>query len=203
MLSLTRRKGERITIGSDIEVTVLSVAGNRVRLGIRAPRQMPIYRAELVERIEQENRRALSSQLEGEVVSEQALVFPDGLFGMHEHKRFFLCEVSERTNCRALVSERDPTVSLLVVDAIEVWPDYPVEAARKAAGCGAGELAVAAVVTAPADGSPVSVNLAAPIVVRLDTREGRQVILEEEGLGIRHLMVSEQPADQGLEHRSA
>ena len=56
MLTVTRVAGEKIIIGDDIVVTVVSVGGNgRVRIGIEAPRQVRIDRAEVLERIRQEN----------------------------------------------------------------------------------------------------------------------------------------------------
>jgi carbon storage regulator len=59
MLTLTREVGEKIIIGDDIVVTVISVSENgRVRLGIEAPRQIRIDRAEVIERIRKENREA-------------------------------------------------------------------------------------------------------------------------------------------------
>jgi carbon storage regulator len=51
MLVLTRKEGQRITIGDAIEITVLGVQGNNVRLGIRAPREIPIRRDELLGRV--------------------------------------------------------------------------------------------------------------------------------------------------------
>ncbi|GLJ80234.1 carbon storage regulator CsrA [Microbacterium imperiale] len=55
MLVLTRRVGERVLIGDDIEVTVLEVKGDSVRLGIQAPRETRIQRAEIVAAVESEN----------------------------------------------------------------------------------------------------------------------------------------------------
>jgi carbon storage regulator len=52
MLVLTRKKDERINIGPDIQVVVLEIHGNRVRLGLVAPPQMPILREELRARAE-------------------------------------------------------------------------------------------------------------------------------------------------------
>ncbi len=49
MLVLTRRPGESIKIGSDISVTVTAVQGNRVRIGIEAPRKLRILRGELTD----------------------------------------------------------------------------------------------------------------------------------------------------------
>lgn len=47
MLVLTRKKGQRVVIGEKIEVTVLEVRGNRVRLGFEGPPEVPIHRHEL------------------------------------------------------------------------------------------------------------------------------------------------------------
>ncbi len=44
MLALTRKKGESLVLGNDIEVTVLEIRGDQVKLGIKAPRQVPVYR---------------------------------------------------------------------------------------------------------------------------------------------------------------
>jgi carbon storage regulator len=54
MLVLTRRIGEGIMIGDDIEVKVLDVSGEKVRIGIDAPREVGVYRTEVFERIEAE-----------------------------------------------------------------------------------------------------------------------------------------------------
>ena len=51
MLVITRKTGERLVIGHDIEVTVLKIQGNRVKLGIRGPADVPIHREELQARI--------------------------------------------------------------------------------------------------------------------------------------------------------
>ena len=56
MLVLTRKPGQSIIIGDGIEVQVLSVAGEKVRLGITAPRDVDIFRNEVYERIEDEAR---------------------------------------------------------------------------------------------------------------------------------------------------
>lgn len=62
MLTVTRTAGERVVIGDDIVVTVVSVSANgRVRIGIEAPRQVRIDRAEVLERIRQENVDAANS----------------------------------------------------------------------------------------------------------------------------------------------
>lgn len=54
MLILTRKHGETISIGDEITVTVMAVDENQIRLGIDAPRDVPVHRAEIAERIRKE-----------------------------------------------------------------------------------------------------------------------------------------------------
>ena len=61
MLVLTRKPGQSIMIGKGIEVQVLSVSGEKVRLGITAPRDVTIFRDEMVERIQDQERAAPSN----------------------------------------------------------------------------------------------------------------------------------------------
>jgi carbon storage regulator len=54
MLILTRRVGETVNIGDEVTVTVLGVKGNQVRMGINAPKNVPVHREEIYERIKRE-----------------------------------------------------------------------------------------------------------------------------------------------------
>ena len=54
MLILTRRVNETLNIGDDVQVTVLGVKGNQVRIGINAPRDVPVHREEIYQRIKRE-----------------------------------------------------------------------------------------------------------------------------------------------------
>ena len=54
MLILARRDGEVLKIGDDIDVTVLAVTGNQVRVGISAPRDVAVHRGEIYQKIKQE-----------------------------------------------------------------------------------------------------------------------------------------------------
>ena len=60
MLALSRKSGESIMIGSDIEITILEVKGEQVKVGIAAPKQVPVYRKEIYVEIQQANREAVS-----------------------------------------------------------------------------------------------------------------------------------------------
>jgi carbon storage regulator len=54
MLILTRRVGETLCVGDDVTVTVLGVKGNQVRIGVNAPKDTPVHRQEIYERIKKE-----------------------------------------------------------------------------------------------------------------------------------------------------
>ena len=60
MLALTRKKGEALVLNNDIEVTVLEIRGDQVKLGVKAPRQVPVYRKEVYLQIQKENEAAAS-----------------------------------------------------------------------------------------------------------------------------------------------
>jgi len=54
MLILTRRVGETVIIGDEVQVTVLGVKGNQVRLGVTAPKDVAVHRSEIYDRIKKE-----------------------------------------------------------------------------------------------------------------------------------------------------
>lgn len=54
MLSLTRRVGESLVIADDVVITVLSIQGNRVRIGIEAPKNIAVHRQEIYQKIQLE-----------------------------------------------------------------------------------------------------------------------------------------------------
>ena len=63
MLALTRKKGEALMINNNVEITILEVRGDQVKVGISAPKDVPIYRKEVYLQIQEENKAAFN--LEG------------------------------------------------------------------------------------------------------------------------------------------
>lgn len=61
MLALSRKKGEAIIINNNVEITVIEVKGDQVKLGISAPKSVPIYRKEVYEQIQEANKEAMNS----------------------------------------------------------------------------------------------------------------------------------------------
>ncbi|MGI8385392.1 carbon storage regulator CsrA [Robertmurraya sp. P23] len=67
MLVLTRKAGESIVIGEDIEITIISTKNDQIKIGINAPKTMDIFRKELLVQITNENVQA--SSIQGDLLS--------------------------------------------------------------------------------------------------------------------------------------
>jgi carbon storage regulator len=63
MLVLTRKKDQSIIVGDDIEITIIDIQGDQVRLGINAPKNVSIHRKEIYTEIQNENKRAANVEL--------------------------------------------------------------------------------------------------------------------------------------------
>nr|ALS91017.1 global regulator protein family [uncultured bacterium] len=72
MLILTRRTGETVMIGNEVTLTVLGVKGNQVRIGINAPKSVPVHREEIYERIKRELAGDVNGNVNGNVQDEPA-----------------------------------------------------------------------------------------------------------------------------------
>ena len=64
MLIITRRPGERIMIGDEVTVEIMEIVGHSVRVGIAAPRSVPVYREEIYTAVRDENRAAADAPAE-------------------------------------------------------------------------------------------------------------------------------------------
>ncbi|MGN0507552.1 MAG: carbon storage regulator CsrA [Lachnospiraceae bacterium] len=60
MLALSRKSNESIVIGHDVEITILEIKGDQVKLGINAPKSVPIYRKEIYLQIQEANKEAVA-----------------------------------------------------------------------------------------------------------------------------------------------
>ena len=62
MLALSRKKNEAIIINNNIEVTILEIKGEQVKLGISAPKEVPVYRKEVYIEIQNANKESISAE---------------------------------------------------------------------------------------------------------------------------------------------
>ena len=62
MLALSRKKNEAIIVNNNIEITILEVKGDQVKIGVTAPKEVPIYRKEVYMQIQEANQEAASAE---------------------------------------------------------------------------------------------------------------------------------------------
>lgn len=62
MLALSRKKGEALVINNNIELTVLEIKGDQVKIGITAPKEVPVYRKEVYLQIQEANKEAMNTE---------------------------------------------------------------------------------------------------------------------------------------------
>ena len=62
MLALSRKKNEALVINNDIEITILDIRGDQVKIGISAPKEVPVYRKEVYLQIQEANQEAMNTE---------------------------------------------------------------------------------------------------------------------------------------------
>ncbi|HBE89595.1 MAG: carbon storage regulator [Candidatus Andersenbacteria bacterium RIFCSPHIGHO2_12_FULL_46_9] len=67
MLVLSRKKNESIIINDDIVIVVVEIRGDKVRLGVEAPKEVPVHRREVYDAIQRQNRKVQNSEEEGQI----------------------------------------------------------------------------------------------------------------------------------------
>ena len=62
MLTLSRKKSESLVINNNIEVTILDIKGDQIKIGIEAPREVPVYRKEIYLEIQEANKSSVTEE---------------------------------------------------------------------------------------------------------------------------------------------
>lgn len=70
MLALSRKINESIILGNDVEVIILEIKGDQVKIGINAPKSVPIYRKEIYLQIQQSNQEAAGEDVSAETLAQ-------------------------------------------------------------------------------------------------------------------------------------
>ena len=90
MLALSRKKNEAIVINNNIEITILEIKGEQVKIGISAPKEVPVYRKEVYVQIQEANKDALTADADalGQLIKfcnslPSLLTVPSGLNSRH------------------------------------------------------------------------------------------------------------------------
>lgn len=140
---------------------------------------------------------------------DKILSFPRGLIGFENVRRFGLLQEQEFAPFAWLQGVDAPELTLVVIPAIAVRPDYHLDlsaADRELLQAAAGDhLAILLIATIKEKFDQSTVNFLAPVVINERTRLGVQAINEQEGYGTRHVLKDElpEPAKEGESHAGA
>ncbi|MEB2285803.1 MAG: flagellar assembly protein FliW [Myxococcales bacterium] len=113
---------------------------------------------------------------------DRVLHFPQGLIGFAAARRFVILDHRSGSPFKWMVCLDDPDIAFAVAEPARLVPDYraPLDAAARALGVEAADVALFVIVTIPPDPLAMTVNLMAPVVVDMRTRRSRQLVLEDE-----------------------
>ena len=204
MLILTRKQGQGICIGNDIQITVKEIVGSQVRLGIEAAPAIKIYRTEIYEQIVKENASAASAgkvKFDSvrfgalEVKKDKIIDFPVGLIGMSDPDRFVMLDYTPPFSW--LHSVDHPEVAFVIVNGAEFGKTYQIEMpyGDKDIDLQQGdEVAVINIVTAQEHVEQTAVNMKAPIIVNMRNKKGKQFILEDENMPLKLFIFEKEKA---------
>jgi flagellar assembly factor FliW len=141
-----------------------------------------------------------------DVDEEQFLTFPHGVIGFPQAHHFIILEQREDSPLKWIQAIEVPELAFVIIDPVPLVPDYPLERIRHEAGDldwgEQEEMGVAALVTVPPAPDPPTVNLLAPLVIGVDSRRGKQVVLHESGYETRHVLLIGTPAASGEQDSS-
>jgi flagellar assembly factor FliW len=129
-----------------------------------------------------------------EVETRQKIVFPQGLFGFEDLRDYVLLD-AEQSPFYWLQSMDKEQVAFVLINPFLIRPDYELSIGGEDLadiGIDAPEQAlVFTIVTIPADGSPMTVNLQGPLTINRDTRKGKQAILNDSRWKTKHDIMAE------------
>ncbi|GMO58515.1 MAG: flagellar assembly protein FliW [Termitinemataceae bacterium] len=129
-----------------------------------------------------------------DVDERQIVVFPSGIFGFEELKNYILMD-AEQQPYYWLQSQGNDQIAFILIDPFLFRPDYELDvndSELAEIGISSQENAlVFAIVTIPADGSPITANLQGPLIMNKETRKGKQLILNDTRWQTKHDIIKE------------
>jgi len=131
-----------------------------------------------------------------EVPESAILHFGQGLVGLPGHRRYVIVEHRPGSPFKWMLSLDDPELAFAVANPGELVAGYqpPLALAARLLGVPAEELALFVIVTIPPDPTRMTVNLMAPVVVDLRTRQARQIVLDDPRCPPDHRVVGDAPS---------
>lgn len=139
---------------------------------------------------------------EREIEEDRTIHLPQGILGLEEYKNFAILEMPDSGRVLCLQNIDEPRIAFIVMNPWEFYPDYDILISdEELAVIGIAkveELAVFNILTI-GDGTVVTTNLLAPIVVNLKTKEAMQIVLNEDKYTTKHVLPNKLSGDSSQE----
>ena len=135
-----------------------------------------------------------------EIEDEKVLSLPEGIIGFPDCTQVILIDHQPGSPFRWMQSVGQPELAFVVIDPLDLVPDYPLEKLKDILASERkmprpADVAVAAITTVPPAPAPITVNLTAPLVFDSNTKQGAQVILHDAKYKTRQILVQEHKSE--------
>ena len=141
----------------------------------------------------------------GEIeIDEQKIInFPEGLLGFEKEKQFIIINPEDEDSpFQWLQSIKDPNLAFVIINPFSIYDDYdiiiPKTAQKKLKIKNQKDISVYSIVVVPEDIEKMTANLLGPIIINIDKRLGKQVILDDSRYSTKHYIFPQKSKDGGI-----
>jgi len=140
---------------------------------------------------------------EVEISEDSILHMPEGMLGFESCKRYVLLQDRPETPYKWLQAVDDPALAFIVINPLDFFPDYNIDLAEEDAEsiglCDPAHAALMTTVTVDGKQGRVTTSLLGPIVINSDNLHAKQVVLQDERYGTKHMVAEKAGTNTGLE----
>ncbi|NMB26845.1 MAG: flagellar assembly protein FliW [Tissierellia bacterium] len=138
-----------------------------------------------------------------EIDQQKIINFPEGLLGFEEEKQFVIINTEDEENpFQWLQSATNPNLAFVIINPFFVYPNYdiviPKTAQKKLKIKNQKDISIYSIVVVPENMEKMTANLLGPIIININAKLGKQVILDDNRYSTKHYVFKQSPEDRGI-----